>query len=195
VAGYYSATQRHNAAAPLADFCTAAYSMAIFNERFLARLQSLAASQEILSEVVEHGVNLAALIQSQVILGEGEHRIICRGQDVFLAADTGLEVGLVLHELGTNARKYGALSSATGQITIDWQIVRRDGPLSVRMIWVEQKGPPVTKPVNTGFGSKLLEYALRKAGGQISVNYETSGFVCHMLIPIERHNSSKSIEK
>ena len=90
-------------------------------------------------------------------------RIHAAGPDLRLAPRSALTVAMALHELATNAAKYGALSSGRGQVYVDWAAVDATGQF--RLTWREVGGPPVTAPARSGFGSKLIESGTDQIGG------------------------------
>jgi two-component sensor histidine kinase len=155
-----------------------------FAETFSARLQAFARAQSLLDQSGSTGAELRGLIGEQLAIGAQEDQIICSGPDVFLSADEAFDIGLVLHELGTNARKYGALSSGTGRIRIEWHIAQQTCGRVLELSWSEEGGPPVSVPARTGFGSALLQHAFTNKGGEARTRYEPSGIVCTMRLPL-----------
>jgi two-component sensor histidine kinase len=94
-------------------------------------------------------------------------------------AHTVLSLSLALHELATNALKYGALSTGEGRVSLSWRLVEEDGVRRLHLQWAERGGPPVTTPSRKGFGSRLIERALAAdIGGSVQLNFERSGVVC-----------------
>ena len=91
---------------------------------------------------------------------------------------------MALHELGTNAVKYGALCQEGGTVEIGWRVSRGDETrLSLR--WTERGGPPVVPPTRTGFGSRLIERSLaRELAGEVTLTYEPGGVVCTINAPV-----------
>jgi len=89
-------------------------------------------------------------------------------------------VALMLHELGTNSAKYGALSTGKGWVTINWTV--EDGLL--RLKWVEQGGPAVSAPIKRGFGTTLIEQSARSEGGEASMSIDGKGIVWEITIPL-----------
>jgi two-component sensor histidine kinase len=85
------------------------------------------------------------------------------GPKVPLAPQLAVVLSMILHEIATNAAKYGALSNDSGTVTLDWEVVEEDGRRKLRLIWTEAGGPPVTAPVQRGFGSRLIERSARPA--------------------------------
>jgi two-component sensor histidine kinase len=88
-------------------------------------------------------------------------------------------LSLALHELGTNAAKYGALSNATGRIAISWSFAKETGDL--RLVWREMDGPEVLPPTRKGFGSRLVERLLAaELNGKSTIAYDPSGVICEI---------------
>ncbi len=106
---------------------------------------------------------------------------LLKGPDVTVAPKAALALSLAIHELATNAAKYGALSVATGHVDVTWQI----GPDRGLIIdWQERGGPPVSKPSRRGFGSTLIERALAmETGGGSTLSFEPSGVTCAITLP------------
>lgn len=108
-------------------------------------------------------------------------RFSIRGPALNVGAKAAMSLALILHELATNAAKYGALSTARGSVAIVWEICRSkgDGGDQVLMRWVEAGGPPVSPPTRTGFGTRLIGRGLAgNFGGEVSLDYRTAGVVC-----------------
>ncbi|MBO1019192.1 PAS domain-containing protein [Methylobacterium sp. SD274] len=108
-------------------------------------------------------------------------RFAVRGPALNVGAKAAMSLALILHELATNAAKYGALSAAKGSITILWEIRphESDGSDRVLLRWVEAGGPPVQPPTRTGFGTRLISRGLAgNFGGEVSLDYRMSGVVC-----------------
>lgn len=155
-----------------------------FAEAFIGRLQALSRAQGVLAEPAKCGVTIAALVKEQVLLGDDGSPILCEGPDVALAAEETLDLALALHELGTNARKYGALSSDSGRVTITWRVEPESSGRLATLSWVEEGGPPVQPPEDRGFGSALLRQAFKRNGGSAQLRFEKKGVHCHMKIPL-----------
>jgi two-component sensor histidine kinase len=88
-------------------------------------------------------------------------------------------LSMIVHEIATNAAKYGALSNETGRVTLDWEVIADTPKPRLRLIWSEIGGPPVTEPVQRGFGSRLIERSARdQLGGEATVDFLPRGVVC-----------------
>ena len=111
----------------------------------------------------------------------GPERYRFEGPDVALSANEALTLGLLFHELTTNAAKYGALSCAEGCVTIRW--TAEQGALD--LTWSEQGGPPVLAPLRRGFGSRLIERSLQgEIGGEAAIEFHPDGLICRIRLPL-----------
>lgn len=116
---------------------------------------------------------------------EGSPRLLWSGPHVELDPQAALAISLVLHELGTNARKYGALSNAHGLITMRWAVVKEAGEPIVESTWAESGGPKVVPPDKKGFGSKLISASLASFG-DLKVDYLETGLIVKLRAPLEK---------
>ncbi len=158
-----------------------------FVDAFSGRLRALASAHGLLMQTELQGAELTELIREQVLLGgAGDERITCLGPKILLDPQMTVHMALVLHELATNARKYGALSTPKGCLSIAWE-VRSNGQRSLSLQWVERNGPKVDAPRARGFGSTLIEKTLRGHGGAASVRYVAEGLVCEITLPLPDH--------
>jgi PAS domain S-box-containing protein len=115
-----------------------------------------------------------------------EDRIHVRGPDVRLPPRVALALSMALHELATNAVKYGALSNAAGEVSVNWTFddTADCGRLALR--WTEQGGPPVEPPSRQGFGSRLIQRTLAaELGGEVILNFAPTGVVCAIEAIVE----------
>jgi PAS domain S-box-containing protein len=153
---------------------TAARAPEDFIARFTERIQALAANQDLLVRNEWRGVDVGDLVRAQLahfadLVGT---RIIARGPKLRLNAAAAQAVGLALHELATNAGKYGALSTDSGRVDVRWRV--EGGHLT--MCWIERNGPPVTSPQRQGFGSTVMtSLAERSVGGKVHLDYAPAG--------------------
>ncbi|MGE0239440.1 MAG: sensor histidine kinase [Parvibaculaceae bacterium] len=149
---------------------------------FSARLTALAAAHDVLTRESWHEANLRNIVEAAVAAHETE-RIEIEGPDLMLDSRPALALGLAIHELCTNATKYGALSNHTGRVKISWVAdIARAG---FKLRWREAGGPYVTPPKQKGFGSFLIEQNLASVlSAQIRLNYEPGGLVCEIDAPL-----------
>ena len=112
-------------------------------------------------------------------------RFHIEGPNVQLAPSAALSFAMALHELATNAAKYGALSNEQGHVSITWQIRGGGEERRLHMRWAEQGGPLVVPPTRKGFGSLLVGRALpQELRGDVQIDYQSSGLVCMIDAPI-----------
>jgi two-component sensor histidine kinase len=146
-----------------------------FIERFSERIQALAANQDLLIRNEWRGVEVEDLVRAQLapfadLIG---FRIVVRGPKLRLSAASAQAVGLALHELATNAGKYGALSMDAGRLDVGWGT---EGE-TFTMSWTERDGPQVSLPQRRGFGTIVMqEMAERSVNGAVKLDYAPSGF-------------------
>jgi len=115
---------------------------------------------------------------------EESGRVYFEGPAVDLAPNTAVTMALVMHELATNAAKYGCLSVPTGMLAVSWKLLG-GSERRVRIAWRESGGPEVTPPTRTGFGSRLLQRSLsNELKGSAEISYEPTGVRCSMEIPL-----------
>jgi CheY-like chemotaxis protein len=101
-----------------------------------------------------------------------------------LESQPALHLALVLHELGTNARKYGALSTQGGSVVVRWEVQDNGETRRLLLDWQESGGPRVSAPVSRGFGTTLIEQSLGAHGGQVEISYAERGVTCRITIPV-----------
>lgn len=151
-----------------------------FLSAFTARLGALAASHDLLVESQWEGVDLRALVGRELerfhdLLGS---RITITGPDIRLSPQTTQLMGMIFHELATNAAKYGALSNDNGRIWIIWAITERAGRSRLHLEWQERDGPPIRTPSHKGFGTTLLrDVPTRSLQADITLAYPETGLV------------------
>ena len=164
-------------------------SIEAFETRLRGCIQALAYSHDLLVQHDWEGATLEELLRVQLASfgGLDSGRILARGPEVFLQPQTMQSLGLILHELGTNATKHGALSVESGRVTIDWAW-RDDG---VALTWTESGGPAVVAPARKGFGQVVFERIGAALDGAIATEFHADGLVCAItigasnLLPVE----------
>jgi PAS domain S-box-containing protein len=157
-----------------------------FLPRFLDRIQALAASQDLLVKSAWRGVLVEDLVRLQ--LGHFEdlldHRIELQGPPLKLSPPAAQSIGMALHELSTNAGKYGALANGTGRVAITWQLEQRDGGDRFCLSWDESGGPPVPAPTRRGFGSTVIGVGPRMdLEADVLLDYAPTGLVWRLACP------------
>jgi PAS domain S-box-containing protein len=163
---------------------TATRSPEEFLERFSERIQALSANQELLVRHEWKGVEIEGLVRGQLahfadLIGS---RVAVHGPKLRLKAAGAQAIGLALHELATNAGKYGALSTDKGRVDICWA---SDGDV-LTMSWVERGGPPVSAPKRQGFGTVVMEAMVESTvNGTVDLDYPPSGLTWRLTCPAE----------
>ncbi|GGL37481.1 PAS domain-containing sensor histidine kinase [Caulobacter rhizosphaerae] len=150
-------------------------------EAFSARIVALAEAHDLLTRENWEGADLLDLLNRLEVLHGGPERFAIIGQLVRLSPRMALSLSMVLHELATNAVKYGALSTPQGQVRIAWTVV--PGPAQPRLVltWTETGGPPVQPPTRRGFGSRLIERGLAaELSGEARIDFKPDGVVCRI---------------
>jgi len=151
-----------------------------FYEAFESRLLSLAETHDVLTRENWRGASLREIVQVSLSPWSVESgRFEVAGPDVRVSARIALALSMALHELATNAVKYGALSVPTGGVALTWEVEDRDSGRVVMLRWREQGGPPVMPPTRKGFGSRLLERGLpEELDGEVDLQYSSAGVQC-----------------
>jgi PAS domain S-box-containing protein len=149
------------------------------------RLHALSHAHNLLTETTWSGADLSRLVREQLVIGAAtDPRVAIAGDVLILPPQTALRLGLVIHELGTNARKHGALSAAAGHLHVGWHVARVDDRPWLELHWRERGGPPVAPPDHRGFGTRLIEASLSALGGNAVLDYAREGLDCHLRLPI-----------
>jgi PAS domain S-box-containing protein len=150
-------------------------------EAFVERLLALADAHDVITREQWSGAELQDLIQRAICSHlDRPERLHLDGVSVHIAPKTALSLALALHELLTNALKYGSLSVPDGEVDLTWRVAA-EGPMRRRLhlTWRERGGPPVTPPKRKGFGSRLIERGLPvELGGEVHLKFEAAGLVC-----------------
>ena len=150
-----------------------------FAERLSQRIQGIASSNRLLVSGKWQGAPLDGLIETQLAnFTDVTSRVATSGPPVRVKATAARAMGLALHELATNAAKYGALSNDEGQVRVDWTIRDETDGRRLQMTWTEIKGPPVTPPHRTGFGHTVTTGMIEGAlGGKARIDFAPQGIV------------------
>ncbi len=160
-----------------------ATSLSSFTEGLDRRIRSMSRAHSLLTQSRWEGVLLDALIHEELDAYKAEQpNYALKGPELALAPTTALSLSLAIHELTTNAAKYGALSVASGRVQVSWTFNADTG---VELLWRESGGPTVTTPKRRGFGSTLIERALAmETGGTSKLAYEPDGLTCAITLPL-----------
>jgi PAS domain S-box-containing protein len=160
-------------------------SMEEFLSAFDGRIQSMAEAHALLSRGRWQGANLAHLVRQELAPCAAELNTLVEGPDIVLAADAAQPVALVLHELVTNAAKYGALSSSKGHVSVQWhRKASGQVPGALVLDWKETGGPPVPALISTGYGTSVVKNLIPyELGGVVDLMFAPEGVRCRLEIP------------
>ena len=152
-------------------------------QMFESRLMALSRAHDVLTNESWEGANLDEIVAQAITPYRGGdlNRFHTDGPPVRLPAKMALSISMALHELATNAVKYGALSSEKGRVSITWQTRRKADGWWLRLEWLEADGPPVAEPEHEGFGTRLIARGLaQELGGETKIEYRPTGVWCEM---------------
>lgn len=166
-------------------------NVALARKAFEARLFALARGHDILTRENWEGASLAELASHAFApfrshpAPEACRRIALEGPDLRVAPAMALSLSMALHELCTNALKYGALGASGGSVRISWDTYASPSGQRLVMRWEEHGGPPVSPPTHKGFGSRMIQDGLaRELNGTVSLAYEPAGVICTIDVPL-----------
>ncbi|MBZ9659222.1 GAF domain-containing protein [Mesorhizobium sp. ESP-6-4] len=159
-----------------------------FLEAFGARLQALGAAHNLLSDREWRGIGIGELARIEVrVFDTGRQpRIAISGPELLLSPDQAVGLGLILHELASNAMKYGSLSAPSGKVDLDWKTQGRKGARRLVLTWRESGGPRVEPPDRQGFGSILIRRSLAKViDSEVTHEFRPEGVFAEISMPLE----------
>lgn len=173
------ARQTASNAAGLDDFLTG----------FSARLHSLASSQDLLVASRWQGASVGEIVRRQIghlatVADSKASQVTIEGPDLSVNAEAAQSLGMAIHELATNAAKYGALSTSAGKVSVTWQVHEEGGgERTFELNWVESGGPLVMEPAHTGFGRTVLEKTVAHTlEGEVDLDFRHEGVRCRITI-------------
>lgn len=159
-----------------------------FLHSFQGRLQAMSRAHNVLTRSRWESVDLRGLIAEELAPyqgGAGSQAVLRATTEVALRPKSALALCLAIHELATNAGKYGALSVPSGRVEIVWEMTP-DPHRELRLDWRESGGPPVTTPKREGFGLKLITNSLAyEIDGSVEINFTAEGVTCHITLPLD----------
>ena len=164
-------------------------SMSHFVAALDGRIQSMAATHELLSTRQWRGVSMVELVRREFAAYAGGNNTKIDGPDVMLSAEAGQAMGMVIHELATNAAKYGALSDQSGRVSVRWYR-NLNGSAQLILVWQETGGPRVEAPKKTGYGTGVIRDLIPyEFGGTVDLAFAHDGVRCRVEIPFDRISS------
>lgn len=159
-----------------------------FLEAFGSRLQALGIAHNLLSDREWRGIGIRELVQIEVRPFDTaeQPRMTITGADLLLSPDQAVGLGLILHELASNALQYGSLSVASGKVDLDWKTQGRKGGRRLVLTWRESGGPEVSAPERHGFGSILIRRSLAKViSSEVTHEFRPEGVFAEISMPLE----------
>jgi two-component sensor histidine kinase len=165
-------------------------SVTAAREAFAARLMTLSRAHDLLTQSNWASAPIREVVEGALAAHRtSRNRITAAGPDLHLTARQALALAIAIHELATNATKYGALSGR-GSVAVTWSDQPIGGVETFVFTWTESGGPAVSEPMQTGFGSRLIEKMLpNDFGGEVRTSYRPGGVVCELTSPLGRLNS------
>jgi len=159
-------------------------SMDEFLRSLNGRIQSMAAAHTLLSKSGWQSVGLDALVRNQLAPYATDTNVTISGADVMLPAAEIQAVARVLHELATNAAKYGALSIPGGQVSVNWDRKPNGDGTNLMLVWQELGGPPVKTEAHSSYGTNLIRHLIpHELGGMVDLVFASEGVRCRIEIP------------
>ncbi|MBB6225930.1 CheR family methyltransferase [Polymorphobacter multimanifer] len=158
-----------------------------FRTTFIGRLHALARAHDLLLATQWNSADIKKLVETalDVYATAGADAISIKGQQVDLTPKQGLGLSLILHELSTNAAKYGALSTPEGRLSVRWEVMKTDLMHEIVFVWEERGGPVVSPPASRGFGTRLIERASRfEMGGEAELKFEPEGCTMNLCFSV-----------
>lgn len=155
-----------------------------FAESLSGRVRALSATHDILTAQQWSSATLESVVRAELApyLGRDEAQAEISGPEIFLAPNTALSLGLAIHELATNAAKYGALSDSRGKVSISWAV---DNGETIKLDWQEAGGPAVAQPDRTGFGTNLLRKTVsHELGRDVILDFAPGGLKATLFVPV-----------
>jgi PAS domain S-box-containing protein len=163
-----------------------------FKTAFTARLMALSGAHNLLTRQAWQGADLRDVAVTALAAFRGEagmQRVVILGPAVMLEPEAAVTLSMALHELATNAMKYGALSVPGGRVQLAWSVRE---PAVLDLEWREADGPKVTPPQRQGFGRRVLAASAQQLGGEIALEFPPEGVVCRMVLPLPERRPAKA---
>lgn len=154
----------------------------------IGSLAALMAVDDLITAAQGEGANIRDILAAELAPYDPS-RVSMQGLDCLLSSKLALTTALIVHELATNAAKYGALSGSTGRLSIDWSVFGT----RLKLTWRETGGPPVHPPERKGFGTRLFQRALEQFDGDVDTNFASTGLVCTLSVTLAEQ-SPTSVE-
>jgi PAS domain S-box-containing protein len=158
-----------------------------FYRSFNERLMALSQNHDLLTRSHWVGASLKEVIAQELEPHQtpARRRVELRGEEIHLGPKAALALGMAVHELATNAAKYGALSADEGMVDVNWRTEQQAGVTHLSLEWAERGGPPVAPPTRKGFGTRLIQRGLtHELGGTANLMFDPAGLRCRIDFPL-----------
>lgn len=169
------------------------------DDRLEGRILSLSKTHDLLSRDEWGGASLRTVLENELapFRDEQTHRFSLEGPDLDLPPRYVLALGMTVHELTTNAAKYGALSTENGRVDVTWRVVvGESGARRLALEWRESGGPPVQEPGRRGFGTRLITGGVsRELGGLVRLEFAAGGLRCTLNVPLDEQDRFTSFRE
>jgi two-component sensor histidine kinase len=152
---------------------------------FSKRLNALSAAHDVLVKESWSAAPIGDVARAALCSFDESDRFNIAGPDLTIGPRATLALSLLLHELATNATKYGALSVPHGVVSLAWSITGEGKDAAMLLRWVERGGPPAVAPTRRGFGSRIIRMGLTGSGG-VDLRYGEEGFTAEMSAPLQQ---------
>ncbi|MEM7694180.1 MAG: CheR family methyltransferase [Pseudomonadota bacterium] len=160
-------------------------------DSLVRRIQALADTHDLLTTKNWGSVALRDVLRLELSNVYGGERVGMRGPEVIVDARAAVAIGMTVHELATNAAKYGAFSNETGQLTVNWMKIDEGEDERLVLKWKEAGGPSVSAPATSGFGTKLIQSMVEGSlRGRLDFAFESTGFICSIDVPLAQVTAS-----
>jgi PAS domain S-box-containing protein len=171
-------------------------SMDQFLRSLDGRIQSMAAAHTLLSESGWQSVGLHVLVRTGLAPYLTDTNVIINGTDVALTSDQTQAVAKVLHELATNAAKYGALSTSGGQVSVNWDCKPNGRAAILILVWRESGGPELPSRIPSGYGTNLIRNLIpHELGGRVDLVFAAKGVNCRIEIPVKKQGVNLPLDR
>ena len=152
-------------------------------DNIVQRLGVLAQAHDLVVAGLTKKADLRGIIEKTVHLHEDGiiDRFVLTGLDLEVGPRAALSLSLVLHELATNAVKYGALSANGGKVAIEWSLLDQE---LFQLTWTEQNGPTVVQPSSPGFGTRLIKSGIAGQSSEVGIDFTPTGVICNLRVAI-----------
>ncbi len=165
-----------------------------FVTRFQSRLHAFSRAHDLVTKSNWSGAEVKDIVIQQLSFDGVAEKITTGGPAARVNAQASLALALVLHELGTNARKYGSLSVPEGRLDVTWSTDRRRKESTLIIDWVERGGPHVAPNPKAGFGTEMIRRSLTGVGGEVDLRFEPAGLLCQIVLPQSSGHDGKDAQ-